>query len=709
MTMNKIYGKLRAHNKKNYVMLIFCIILSVLLVTSYGLIYFSPTVQIILPDGGDSSKMADMVFAAAILGCGIFTIYASSLFYRYKSREMGIFMALGTPRAKLRKVLFIDILTAALGSCVVGMLLAVPLARGIWGMFQRMIIDTKDMKYQMGWTGLLIGAVFSIFVCVSIFIMAVRFLRRTNIIEVLNDSRISEPVKDVKGWYLPCGIILTAAGFLIAYYGLSVTEKLFGYRIYSVWNVFYLLCCVGVYMLMVYIVVHAKRGRHPERYYKNIISTSMMRFMGRQTVRNMCVIVLLVFGGLFTVNYVPVMWTGNQETVKNMEKDFMFTYPAEEKQITKDEIAALADEYKVSLKDYYEMTAVTLITDGMMEKEGKNGKVIDEYVKELQGSVFYRASDIEELTGEQTEVKPGEYKRIFRQKTGGEIEENDLLVTDPVTREERTYHYGGGVTLGNSLLMSMEDGVILTLNDDDFDSYLSHLEPEYEYRTVAFDVGKWEESYAFASQLKSEIIDRTPKEYAVSWAYDWFEERRCMEEGESYWLEQSYPRGEGSLDLSSDNSQLGFTWKYYPDFKILKDQDLMKNMAVMLMLFVYIAVICLAAVGIIAYTRGVSIAMNYRQVFVDLRRLGANRKYMLFCIRGQLVKVFFYPYLVGLILNIFYIMMIFSANDGGIRLAEWKSIGIDAVIYVVISVYLYLVYHAASSKFQKIVGVKEEI
>lgn len=702
MTMNKIYGKLRSHNKKNYVMLIFCIILSVLLVTSYGLIYFSPTVQIILPDGGDSSKMADMVFAAAILGCGIFTIYASSLFYRYKSREMGIFMALGAPRTKLRKVLFIDILIATLGSCAAGMLLAIPLARGIWGMFRMLIIDTKDMEYQVGWIGLFIGAVFSLFVCASIFVMAVRFLRRTNIIEVLNDSRISEPVKDVKGWYFPCGIILTVAGFLIAYYGLSVTEKLFGYRIYSIWNVFYLLCCVGVYMIMVYVVVHAKRGNHPEKYYKNIISTSMMRFMGRQTVRNMCVIVLLVFGGLFTVNYVPVMWTGNQETVKNMEKDFLFTYPAEVEQVTKNEIEVLADEYKVSVKDYYEMTAVTLITDGMMEKEGKNGKVIDIYEKELQGSVFYRASDIEELTGEQTEVKPGVYKRIFRQKTGGEIEENDLLVTDPVTDEARTYHYGGGVTLGNSLLMSMEDGVILILNDEDFDSYLSHLEPEYEYRTVAFDVGKWEESYDFASRLKNEIIDRTPKEYAVSWFYDWFEAKKCFEEGETYW-------GEESLELSGDNSQLGFTWKYYPDFKILKDQDLMKNMAVMLMLFVYIAVICLAAVGIIAYTRGVSIAMNYRQVFVDLRRLGANRKYMLFCIRGQLVKVFFYPYLVGLILNIFYIMMIFQANDGGISLAEWKSIGIDAVIYVVISGYLYLVYHAASSKFQKIVGVKEEI
>ncbi len=714
MTMNNVYGRLRSHNKKNYLMLIFCIGLSVMLITSYGLIYFSSTVQVILPRGGDSRKMANMVFAAAILGCGIFTIYAASLFYRYKSREIGIFMALGAPRAKLRKMLFVDLIIVVCGSCAAGILLAFPLSAGIWGMFQMMIIDTKEMTYKAGWTGLLVGVLFSGFVCVSIFLMAVRFLQRTNIIEVLNDFRISEPVKDVKGWYLPVGIVLIVAGFLGGYYGLKVVEVLFSYRIYSVWNLFYLLCFAGVYLLMVYIVVHAKRGNHPERYYRNLISTSMMRFMGRQTVRNMCVIVLLVFGGLFVVTYTPYMSTSNQAYVKNMDRDFMFTCPASQEQMNREEIEELASRHQMQIQDYFEMKGISLIVDGTLEEEGEHGKVTDVYEKQLQSTAFYRAGDISEVTGRNVEVKPGEYKRIFKsinseKAESEEIGSDDILVTDPVTKEEKTYVYGGGEKLGNVLTTSVFDGMNIILNDADFKAYAEHMEQKYEYRTVSFDVKDWSKSYAFASELKNEIISRTSKENAVFSEYDWFEDEQCREKGEVYYVNEEFKPGEGDLMLSKDNSQLSMRWRYYPDFKILKEQDMMKNVAVMLMLFIYIAIICLAAVGIIAYTRGVSIAMNYRQVFVDLRRLGANRRYMMFCIRGQLMKVFFYPFFVGLILSVFFILLIFQGNDGIITAAEWKTLGMDALIYAVIFGYIYLVYRMASAKFKKIVGVDEKI
>ena len=54
MTMNKIMGKLRRKNKNQYTLLGICIFLSVLLVTSFTFMYFSPTVQELLPQGGDS-------------------------------------------------------------------------------------------------------------------------------------------------------------------------------------------------------------------------------------------------------------------------------------------------------------------------------------------------------------------------------------------------------------------------------------------------------------------------------------------------------------------------------------------------------------------------------------------------------------------------------------------------------------------------------
>ena len=43
--MNKIYKKLRKNTKGQYYLLSFCVFLSVLLVTSFSLMYFGPTVR----------------------------------------------------------------------------------------------------------------------------------------------------------------------------------------------------------------------------------------------------------------------------------------------------------------------------------------------------------------------------------------------------------------------------------------------------------------------------------------------------------------------------------------------------------------------------------------------------------------------------------------------------------------------------------------
>lgn len=45
MTMNKVYQKLRKNSKGQYALLSFCIFLSVVLITSFALMYFGPTVQ----------------------------------------------------------------------------------------------------------------------------------------------------------------------------------------------------------------------------------------------------------------------------------------------------------------------------------------------------------------------------------------------------------------------------------------------------------------------------------------------------------------------------------------------------------------------------------------------------------------------------------------------------------------------------------------
>ena len=127
---SEVYRHLRRKNWRQYALLAGCTFFSVLLITAYACMMRSPTVLTILPEGGDSRKQVMMVFVLAVLGCAVFTTYASGLFFRQKSREIGTFLALGATRHQLKTELSKELALLSLGSCAAGALLGVPLS---WG------------------------------------------------------------------------------------------------------------------------------------------------------------------------------------------------------------------------------------------------------------------------------------------------------------------------------------------------------------------------------------------------------------------------------------------------------------------------------------------------------------------------------------------------------------------------------------------------
>ena len=65
----------------------------------------------VLPEGGDSRKQMIAIFVLALFGCTVFTVYAASLFFRKKSRQIGTLMALGASRRRLAPGLFREVFT----------------------------------------------------------------------------------------------------------------------------------------------------------------------------------------------------------------------------------------------------------------------------------------------------------------------------------------------------------------------------------------------------------------------------------------------------------------------------------------------------------------------------------------------------------------------------------------------------------------------
>lgn len=140
-----VFSALRKNGKGQYKLLSGCLFFGSLLITAFCMMMYSPTVQNTLPQGGGSRKQVMMIFILAVIGCAAFSVYASGLFFRYKSKETGVFLALGLSRKTLGQQLRREVIQLAVVSCGAGLILGTPLCWLIWSLFRLSLVDTPEM------------------------------------------------------------------------------------------------------------------------------------------------------------------------------------------------------------------------------------------------------------------------------------------------------------------------------------------------------------------------------------------------------------------------------------------------------------------------------------------------------------------------------------------------------------------------------------
>ena len=143
MTLKNLEKKLQKADAKQAGLYLFCNFVSLLLITAYSAMMFSPTVLLVLPEGGDSRKQMVAIFILALFGCVVFTIYASGLFFRKKARQLGTLMALGASGRRLLPGLLREVLTLSSISSFVGILAGFPFVWILWNGFRIFITDSR--------------------------------------------------------------------------------------------------------------------------------------------------------------------------------------------------------------------------------------------------------------------------------------------------------------------------------------------------------------------------------------------------------------------------------------------------------------------------------------------------------------------------------------------------------------------------------------
>lgn len=696
MTRSKVFAKLRERNKGHYRMLAFCIFLSVLLIGAFALMYFGPTVQDFLPEGGDTRKMAVLLMGATAVGCAIFTLYASMLFFRYKSREYGIFLALGEKKRNLNRMLFRELSSLTVSASLAGLAVAVPASWLIWKLFELFLVSTDEMVYRLGIRGFLVGAGFAFVLTLLLGVAGYRFVRRTDIMKILRTRHQPEMVKKIPSWTLPAGIVMIPLGIILALGIPQMSVYLLGKSAPSVTNLLYIPSVAGIYLVLLNIV-GGSRQKNRKRFYKNMVSVSLMRFSARSATRNMCVIVLLLFACLFAFSFgLTYFDSGSLGTMENT-RGFAMHYPSGENGITKKEIFDMAEKYGVQIRGYAEDSAADLVISYNTTDYTEDGSYVAVDLDDAKTALFLAEGTWQKLTGREAEVESGTYRTVITPGYKENIWEHvDGLyrTANPDTGAEKELTFAGTLEDGNLPLMS--DPYTYVIDNGDYEELTEGISRTWTEQIVMFDVDDLEGSYLFAKTLYAMYIEGASEETFVMTLYDRWEEERAQEAGEEY----AYS---GLLDVTPDNTQLFNEWKYVPDFRIVYSQDILQSISVYVMLCLYIFIITLATAAVMTYVRGISVASDNRDVFLSLKKLGADASYRKWVLKSQLAKIFTYPGVLGCAVGMIFVLAQNWINDRRYSASEIKNFGILGVVCVLVLLFFYAIYRKVKKKAEEIV------
>ena len=203
-TMKDLERKLQKADYKQARLYLFCNFIALMLISAYSILMLSPTVQLVFPEGGDSRKQMIAIFSLTLFGCGVFTIYAASLFFRKKSKQLGVLMALGASKKRLAPGLFKEVLFLSSSASIAGILAGFPLVWILWNGFRLLIVDSSDMVLNLNLSCLFIPVFFALLVVIFSLALANRYLVRTNILDIIHEEHKNEPVKTPGKWCRSC-------------------------------------------------------------------------------------------------------------------------------------------------------------------------------------------------------------------------------------------------------------------------------------------------------------------------------------------------------------------------------------------------------------------------------------------------------------------------------------------------------------------------
>lgn len=628
MTLNDISRKLFKNNRKQYGLFFFSIVFSIAMTGTYGVLQYSPTVTNVLVDGGSTQTISQAMFFGSMLGIVVFLVYADSIFLKYKSREIGIFLSLGIDWHSVQKIVVKEYTLLFQIAALLGLILSVPLAYLCWALLN-LFWETQETAFSIGYVGLAIAVLFSLLNWFILRTINRRYIKTVDILKIIKTSDENEAMKSGNLFLLILGALLVPAG-IIAFFtlqnigGFLNTALAFIGLAGAVWGVYLLIIqCASIGDIL--------KKYNDKAYYKNIVFYNLLKQKIRQYTRSIFVATLLITFTTFGIGFIAAGFIDGYNVALNEPYDYTinstYKHPMTEKRIEE-----IAKESNVVITDIKQIDCLLL----GVQNNYKSGE------RDWGSRIIVGEDNFNALSGETISVSKGSYTVYCDSSMEYKLNAFSAassLFYNPTTQQEFSLTQNEPICRNGLFNTRSIFSSFLILNDEDYRAIASALADEYKAASYMVNVENWQGTTDFQNNILKAVISDNDRVIFTNWH-------------NSATFEKTGSQAE-YLPFEGNETKIARLWSLYPLSKLSSTTTQFEAFATYLMLMLFIAIVAFVSAVMVIGLKLISTIWDDAEVYNDLLRLGLKRKRIKELITKQMLFVYFIPTVLGCIIGAF--------------------------------------------------------
>lgn len=628
MTLNDVSRKLFKNNRKQYGLFFFSIIFSIAMTGAYGVLQYSPTVINVLVDGGSTQTISQAMFFGSMLGIIVFLVYADSIFLKYKSREIGIFLSLGIDRRSVQRIIVKEYTLLFQIAALLGLLLSVPLAYLCWT-FLNLFLKTQETTFSIGYAGLAIAFLFSLLNWFILRTLNRRYIKTVDILKIIKASDENEAAKKGNLFSLILGVLLIPAG-IVAFFTL---QNVGGFLNTLLAFIGLAGAVLGVYLLIIQCasIGDILKKYNDKAYYKNIVFYNLLKQKIRQYTRSIFVATLLITFTIFGIGFIAAGFIDGYNVALNEPYDYTinatYEHPMTEKRI--EEMAAKSNATITDLK-YIDCLLLGVQNNYKSGERDWGSRII------VSEDNFNAVSDgaISVTKGSYTVY----YDSSMKYKLNAFSADNSIFY-NPTTQQEFSLTQNEPICRDGLFNTRSVFSSFLILDNEDYHTIAATLANEYKAVSYMVNVENWQDTTDFQNNILQAVISDNDGVIFTNWH-------------NSATFAKTGSQAE-YLPFEGNETKIARLWSLYPLSKLSSTTTQFEAFATYLMLMLFIAIVAFVSAVMVIGLKLISTIWDDAEVYRDLQRLGMKYKTIKGLITKQMLFVYFIPTVFGCIIGAF--------------------------------------------------------